>query len=104
MKSPKRGRPRLPEGDARDVVFSFRLTEDEHAMIQEAAKGSRQAVTKWARDRLVRIARTWNVKVDGVSYNRVEHVIEVVTRIQEVEAELNQLRREFDDLVPDSPV
>lgn len=43
------GRPPLPEGEARGVVFTVRLSEAERATIVAAAQRDGQPATKWAR-------------------------------------------------------
>lgn len=53
---PKMGRPPLPEGKAKGVVFTLRLSDDERVAIVEAAGRAGQPVTQWARNILIRAA------------------------------------------------
>jgi len=60
MKSrkPKMGRPPKAPGEAREVVFTMRLTEAERAELAEAAGAAGVPPTQWARETLLRIARS----------------------------------------------
>jgi hypothetical protein len=49
----KMGRPPLPNGKAKDVVFTLRLTEAERDDLVAAAKHAGKPVTRWARDTLL---------------------------------------------------
>lgn len=51
--NPKMGRPTLPKGEARDVVFTLRLTAAERDAIAAAAERDGKATTQWAREALV---------------------------------------------------
>jgi hypothetical protein len=51
------GRPPLPDGEAREVVFTLRLTEAERAIILAAAKAAGIPPTRWARCALLKTAR-----------------------------------------------
>lgn len=57
-KGPKMGRPTLPAGEAREVVFTLRLSDAEKDEIAEAARRAGQPTTKWARDILLSRARS----------------------------------------------
>ena len=49
-----RGRPKMTEGEARDIIFSIRLSIGERAVIQEAAeKAGVDSASDWARDVLL---------------------------------------------------
>ena len=50
------GRPPLPSGAAKGVVFTLRLTEDERDLLAAAAKRAKTPVTQWARATLVAAA------------------------------------------------
>ncbi len=52
------GRPPLPDGEAREVVFTLRLSDAEREEIVEAARRSGQPATKWARETLLSRARS----------------------------------------------
>jgi len=54
----KGGRPPLPEGEAKSVVFTLRITEAERAELEAAAKLDDEPVTRWARNALVEHARS----------------------------------------------
>jgi uncharacterized protein (DUF1778 family) len=56
-KKPKVGRPPLPKGEARDVVFTLRLSESERDAIAAAAKEAGKPPTQWARELLLERAR-----------------------------------------------
>jgi len=51
------GRPPLPEGEARGVVFTVRMSEAERDTLVDAARRAGEPVTKWAREILVTVAR-----------------------------------------------
>lgn len=51
-KKPKRGRPRLPKGNAKAVMLRVRVTPDERTAIENAAKGSKQTSSEWIRSLL----------------------------------------------------
>jgi len=51
------GRPPLPEGEVREIVFTLRLSEAERDRIVEAAKLAGQPATRWARETLVAATR-----------------------------------------------
>ena len=59
MSAAKRGpgRPSLPVGTARTVVFSIKLSREERAAISEAAERDGKPVTQWAREALIHCAR-----------------------------------------------
>jgi len=49
-----RGRPKMIEGEARDTIFSIRLSIAERTVIQEAAeKAGIDSASDWARDVLL---------------------------------------------------
>ena len=56
-KKPKMGRPALPKGEARDVVFTLRLSVAERDAIASAARRDGKATTLWAREALMERAR-----------------------------------------------
>ena len=47
------GRPPLPKGEARETVFTLRVTEAERAAFVEAAERAGKPVTAWARETLL---------------------------------------------------
>jgi hypothetical protein len=49
----RRGRPKLPEGQARSLVLPIRLNKEEYSLIQEAAKKSGQDPFQWMREQLL---------------------------------------------------
>jgi|GEM_PF-4626475 len=52
-----RGRPKMVNGEARDGIFSIRLSVAERAVIQEAAeKAGIDSASDWARDVLLAAA------------------------------------------------
>ena len=53
-KKRQRGRPELPDDEKRKPAFVMRLTDDEFALVKQAAKGN---VLGWARDALLRAAK-----------------------------------------------
>jgi uncharacterized protein (DUF1778 family) len=53
---PRMGRPPLPRGEARAVVFTLRLTDEERDALDRAAKLAGKPVTQWARETLVACA------------------------------------------------
>ena len=56
-KKAKIGRPALPRGEARDVVFTLRLSEAERDAIAAAAKQAGKPPTQWACELLLETAR-----------------------------------------------
>jgi hypothetical protein len=49
-----RGRPKMVNGEARDIIFSIRLSIAERTIIQEAAeKAGVDSASDWARDVLL---------------------------------------------------
>jgi predicted HicB family RNase H-like nuclease len=51
------GRPPLPKGEAKDVVFTLRLAENERDDLVAAAKRAGKPVTQWARVALLEASR-----------------------------------------------
>lgn len=51
------GRPRKPEGDARENVLRIRLTEAERKLLDAAAKEKILETSTWARAELIALAR-----------------------------------------------
>ena len=43
------GRPRLPEGNAKEVMLRVRITPDERKAIESKAKTGRVSVSQWIR-------------------------------------------------------
>lgn len=58
---PKRGRPKLPNGEAKAKYLHLRLTKTEMDSIETHAKASGSNISKWARDRLLAL-------INSVSY------------------------------------
>ncbi len=50
------GRPKLPKGEARNVLLAVRLSGDENQAIQGAIKSSKEEKTAWLRNALLRAA------------------------------------------------
>jgi hypothetical protein len=48
----KAGRPRLPKGSTKAGYLRVRVTPDEQAAIDKAAKASKQTVSEWLRSKL----------------------------------------------------
>jgi hypothetical protein len=53
---PRMGRPPLPKGKARDIVFTVRMSPAERDEIVQAAKRDGVPATQWARGALLRAA------------------------------------------------
>jgi hypothetical protein len=53
----KMGRPPLAPGEAKDEVFQLRLTGDERAQYERAAKRAGVPLAAWIRERLSRAAK-----------------------------------------------
>jgi hypothetical protein len=51
------GRPRKPEGEAKEIVFTLRLSEAERDTIIVAAELAGKAPRQWAREELMERAR-----------------------------------------------
>ncbi len=51
-KPKKPGRPPLPKGNAKAVMLRVRVTLEERAAIEKAAKAKRQTVSEWLRSNL----------------------------------------------------
>jgi uncharacterized protein (DUF1778 family) len=51
------GRPKKPEGSARGNFLRIRLTEEERALFDQAAKTKSLETSTWARSELVAIAK-----------------------------------------------
>ncbi len=51
----KPGRPRLPKGNAKAVMLRVRITPEEHADLEKAAKASKQTVSAWVRSTLLAV-------------------------------------------------
>ena len=49
----KRGRPKLPKGDARSVMLHFRLTKAEMEALERKAKVAGATVSNWARTAII---------------------------------------------------
>lgn len=52
LKPKKAGRPPLPKGNAKAVMLRVRVTADERAAIEKAAKASNQKAAEWIRSTL----------------------------------------------------
>ena len=48
----KRGRPRLPKGEAYSEMLQFRVTVDELKRIQWQARAENKTVSDWTREKL----------------------------------------------------
>jgi predicted HicB family RNase H-like nuclease len=48
----KAGRPPLPEGNAKATMLRVRVTPDERAALEAAAKASNQTISEWIRSTL----------------------------------------------------
>ena len=51
------GRPPLPDEERRDKPLRIRMTDDERALVDEAAQQAGVPTSQWARDVLERTAR-----------------------------------------------
>ena len=51
------GRPRKPKADAKTYMLRIRMTEEERAMLEEAARVLSLDTSSWARSELVALAR-----------------------------------------------
>jgi hypothetical protein len=54
---PRMGRPPLPEGAAKGVVFTLRLSETEREAVEAAAQRAGMPARKWARLALLDASR-----------------------------------------------
>ena len=52
----KMGRPKLPKGEAREIVLATRVNPTEHKAIKGAIKASKQPQTEWLRNALLAAA------------------------------------------------
>lgn len=52
-----RGRPKKPPGEARKLLFQIRMTEEERAVIEQAATAKSLDASAWARSELLDLAR-----------------------------------------------
>lgn len=52
---PKAGRPKLPKNEVR-AAFPMRLSKDERASVDAAAKAAGEKATSWARNQLLKAA------------------------------------------------
>jgi predicted HicB family RNase H-like nuclease len=52
LKTRKAGRPPLPKGYAKAGTLRVRVTPDELRAIETAAKGKKQSVSEWIREKL----------------------------------------------------
>lgn len=55
-KPKKMGRPPLPKGEAREL-FTFRLSPNEQALYESAAKVAKESLHDWMRNTLTRSAK-----------------------------------------------
>jgi len=53
----QRGRPPLPDGERKGFMLRIRMADDEHALLDQAAKGQGQETSTWARSVLVAKAK-----------------------------------------------
>lgn len=53
----KLGRPKLPEGIAKDIVFPVRLSQFEREATEAAARVAGSRPSEWAREALLQAAR-----------------------------------------------
>jgi len=51
-KKPKVGRPRMPKGEAKDIVLQSRVQPSEKAAYQKAAKSEGKDLSTWVRQTL----------------------------------------------------
>lgn len=56
-KKARMGRPPLPPGSAKEIVFTLRLSEAERVAIEAAAARESKSPRQWARDVLIERAR-----------------------------------------------
>jgi predicted HicB family RNase H-like nuclease len=60
------GRPPLAEGKARRIVFTVRISAEEHEAFVAAAERAGQPVTQWAREALLfASASPWRAREPG---------------------------------------
>ena len=52
-KPKKPGRPPLPKGNAKAVMLRVRITPEEQAEVEKAAKASKKTVSEWIRSTLL---------------------------------------------------
>jgi len=57
MKKNTKGRPQLPEGEAKDVIVQTRISEADRDLIQSAADAAGIKLAHWIRDRILAAAR-----------------------------------------------
>jgi hypothetical protein len=51
------GRPKKPEAEAKSYMLRVRMTREERALLEEAAKSKSLETSTWARSELVSLAR-----------------------------------------------
>lgn len=52
-----KGRPRKPASESKSYMLRIRMTEDDRALLEAAAKSAGEETSTWARDELVALAR-----------------------------------------------
>jgi uncharacterized protein (DUF1778 family) len=52
------GRPKKPDAEAKSYMLRIRMTEEERALLEEAAKSRSLETSTWARSELILLART----------------------------------------------
>ena len=55
-KTPKRGRPELPDSEKRSVIAQFRCTPEERKRMEKAAKSGGMRLSDWLRDQAIHAA------------------------------------------------
>ena len=51
------GRPKKPKGESKGYMMRIRMTEEERALLEQAAKCKSLETSTWARSELVSLAR-----------------------------------------------
>lgn len=59
------GRPKKPEGEVRENVLRIRLTDEERAILDQAAKSKGLESSTWARMELLALARKATARNPG---------------------------------------
>ena len=57
MKKNPRGRPQLPEGEAKGVIVQTRLSEADRELIQRAADAAGVKLAHWIREKILAAAQ-----------------------------------------------
>ncbi|MBI3409818.1 MAG: DUF1778 domain-containing protein [Planctomycetes bacterium] len=51
------GRPRKPEGESKEYMLRVRMTQDERALLEQAAKFKSLQLSSWVRSEIIALAK-----------------------------------------------